>query len=483
MHEPYRAQMFRHALCVYPYRRELNEAGFFPPLGLEFIAAVAKRYTKSIDLIDLRKEARRTVDFLRPETSLVCFSVNWDRDRQFVEEEISSVPSGVLTVVGGRHATECPECWLAAFPNIDVVVRGDGEEAMEEICQGVPLEQIAGVSFRADGQIRHNANRTLGTVRNDLYPDRSLRRGSYVVTAKGVSTGLEIDSIASSRGCPFNCVFCSFNRNPLGEKRRWTARSPESVVAELAETKASIVAFTDDLFTHDMDRVDKICDLILARGIRKKYIVNARLEITRRPDVLRKMERAGFFALLLGVETAHDKTLRSMRKGFDVARVREHFKILRHSRMILHGYFILGCIGESVSDMLQIAPFAHELGLDTLSLSRLRCSPYSGLDELVASSPGYHIASNGKIYSDHCSLDGLRRVRRQIHLQFYTPAQIARIAKKGLQAGSTSFILGILPYLPKIAINLMMYFWRRSKRRSQKRRDQQAMHDLPHKGH
>ena len=474
MHRPTGPATFSHALCVYPYRRELNEVGFWPPLGLEFIAAVVQQYARSLDLVDLRMEPGRTRDFLRPQTDLVCFSVNWDCDRQFLEEELRSVPPGILTVVGGRHATECPDRWLKEFANVDAVVRGDGEEAMEEICRGIPMERITGLSFRRDGRVQHNPNRTLGEAQDDLYPDRSLRRGTYVVTVKGAGTGLKIDSVASSRGCPFNCTFCSFNRNPWGEKRRWTARSPESVVDELAEVEARLVAFTDDLFTHDMDRVDRICDLILARGIRKKYIVNARLEIARRPDVLRKMERAGFFMFLLGVESAHDKTLRSMRKGFDVARIREYFKVLRHSRTILHGYFILGCIGESVADMLAIAPFARELGLDTLGLSGLRHSPHSGLDELVAGSPGYHIAGSGKVYSDHCSLAELRRLRRRIHLQFYTPAQIARIAKKGLQAGMGCFLPGFLPYLPKVARNLMMYFWRRSRRRARKRRARQA---------
>ena len=66
---------------------------------------------------------------------------------------------------------------------------------------------------------------------------------------------------------------------PWGYKRQWSARSPESVAEELARIEAPVVAFTDDLFTFDMDRVDRICDLILARGIRKKYIINARLEI------------------------------------------------------------------------------------------------------------------------------------------------------------------------------------------------------------
>ena len=377
MNRPTGPAVFKHALCVYPYRRELNEAGFWPPLGLEFIAATIQPYAESIDIVDLRKESGRSKDFLRPQTDLVCFSVNWDRDREFLQEEIRSVPPGILTIVGGRHATEIPEQWLAEFPNVTAVVRGDGEEAMDEICRGVPMEQIAGLSFRKDGAVQHNPNRTLGEAQDGLYPDRRLRRNKYVVTIKGASTGLKIDSIASSRGCPFNCTFCSFNRNPWGEKRKWTARSPQSVVDELAEMDALVVGFTDDLFTHDMDRVEKICDLIIERGIKKKYIVNARLEIAKRPDVLRKMERAGFFMLLLGVESAHDKTLKSMRKGFDVAKIRQYFEVLRNSRMLLHGYFILGCIGESIDDMLGIGPFASELGLDTLGLSGLRHTLHS----------------------------------------------------------------------------------------------------------
>ena len=104
--EPVERRSVRHALCVYPYRRELNHAGFFPPLGLEFIAAVVRQHARSLDLIDLRKECDRTRDFLRPETDLVCFSVNWNRDWEFLVEEIRSVPQGTLTIVGGIPARE-----------------------------------------------------------------------------------------------------------------------------------------------------------------------------------------------------------------------------------------------------------------------------------------------------------------------------------------------------------------------------------------
>ena len=87
---------FKHVLCVYPYRRDLRGVGFVPPLGLEYIAAVIEPFARSLDLVDLRKEPGHTTDFLRPETDLVCFSVNWDRDAAFMRDEICSVPPRIL---------------------------------------------------------------------------------------------------------------------------------------------------------------------------------------------------------------------------------------------------------------------------------------------------------------------------------------------------------------------------------------------------
>jgi radical SAM superfamily enzyme YgiQ (UPF0313 family) len=461
---PCSPRMFKHVLCVYPYRRELNHSGFWPPLGLEFIASVLHPHACAIDLIDLRKETGSTKDFLRPETDLVCFSINWDLDPESLRKEILSIPSGILILLGGRHATENPAYWLDSYPNVTAVVRGDGEEATEEFCQWMPFESIAGISFRKDGQIFHNPNRKIGPVRDNLFPNRRLRRYVYEVAIEDIGTGLSIDTLAASRGCPFNCTFCSFSRNPWGEKRPWSARSPESVVEELSQIESNIVGFTDDLFTYDMDRVEQICELILSRGIRKKYIVNARIEIARRPEILRKMERAGFTVLLLGVESAQDKTLRAMRKGFDTTEIRKSFKVLRRSRMFLHGYFILGNIGESVEQMFHIAAFARELGLDTLGLSLLRFSPYSGMKELLARNSNYHTAPNGKIYSNHCSSQGLRQLRRRILREFYTADHLFHLAHKGFQNGAISFLPALLPRLPHIIWRMGLRKYRRVRR-------------------
>ena len=230
------------------------------------------------------------------------------------------------------------------------------------------------------------------------------------------------------------------------------------MVEELDLIKAPFVGFTDELFTHDMDWVDRICDLILARGIRKKYIVNARLEIARRPDVISKMEQAGFALLMLGVESAQDKTLRSMRKGFDTAKIREYFDVLRDRPIILHGYFILGNIGESVREMEQIVPFAHELGLDTMNLCMLHTLPYSGIEDLVAQNPNYHIAPNGKVYSDHCSLKELKRLRGDLFKKFYTKRQMLHIMDKAKRNGFFKHFPQLLIKIPQFAFSIQKLF-------------------------
>lgn len=286
--------VYRHVLCVYPYRVELGRRErFYPPLGLEIIAAVLEPCCKAIDVVDLRRETGRTKDFLRPDTDLVCFSVNWACEGDFVREEIRSVPEHVLTIVGGRHATEDPESWLSDCPNIDVLVRGHGEETIKDIAQGRPLGKTTGVSYRSDGRLVHNPIREYGQVPEQFSPNRRLRRYTYGPDHPHVPAGLTIDTVASSLGCPYNCTFCACNRNPWGGKRAWSGRSPEAVVNELEQIDAQVVGFVDDNFTHDMDRVGRMCDLIVERGIKKKYIIQSRIDVARRPDVLRKMERAG----------------------------------------------------------------------------------------------------------------------------------------------------------------------------------------------
>ena len=275
-----------------------------------------------------------------------------------------------------------------------------------------------------DGQLLRNRPRANVPLDDDLMPARDLRRRSYCLTSKGVSTGIKIDQIAGSRGCPFHCKFCSFAINPWGVKRRWTPRSAESIVREIEQIDADLIFFVDDVFTHQPDRVANICDLLIARRIRKHYIVNARSEIAQRPDVLHKMEQAGFLALLIGVESTQDATLKSMGKGFTIEQIRQRFEVLRKSKMIVNAYFIVGNIGETEEQMLSTASFARSIGVDLIHVSRLRSEPYSGLAEVIGQTPGYHVDGSGFVYSDDYSAQHIANLRKRIDRRFHTPLQV-----------------------------------------------------------
>ena len=261
-----------------------------------------------------------------------------------------------------------------------------------------------------------------------------------MVSLDEFTSDVEIDLMMGSRGCPYNCKFCDFKFNPLGEKRKWSVRTPESVVSEIKTIQADVIGFADDIFTADMDWVERVCDLLISEGIKKKYAINARLELAKRPDVLKKMYKAGFMAFLLGVESAHNKTLASMNKGFTAEKVREYFEVLRKFNFIYHCYFIIGAIGESREEMLDIIKFAHDLGVDTLGLSVLRATKYSPLKDMVGNLSDYHIEEDsGKVYSDMLSVEDLQQIRRDVNASFFTIPVILRILKKMILHGLLTF--------------------------------------------
>jgi radical SAM superfamily enzyme YgiQ (UPF0313 family) len=395
------------------------------------VASAIEDIVKSVKIIDLRYEKQPLASFFEKNTDLALVSYNWDEEEEFIKGIIHSIPKDITIIVGGRHATTHVNELFADIPRIDGIARGDGEEIAREIVQQGISPDIDGLSFRFNGKIVHNKNRKLTPVRSDFYPSRKLRRYKYPVTLDGFTLDTRIDLMLGSRGCPFNCKFCDFKFNPLGEKREWSIRTPESIVSEIKTIEAEVIGFADDIFTADMDWVEKVSDLIIKEGIKKRYFINARLEIAKRPDVLKKMVKAGFMAFLLGIESAQDKTLASMNKGFTTAKIREYFKVLRQFNFIYHCYFIVGNIGETKEEMLEVANFAHELGVDTLGLSVLRAPQYSPLKDMLKGFDDYHLEEgSGKVYSDRISLDELQQIRRNIYASFFTLPVILRLLKK-----------------------------------------------------
>ena len=453
---------FKNALCVYPHREGTPEKKYCIPIGLEYIATVLKGLIKKVTLIDMRFEPDLN-DFIKnDDVDLIGLSINWDYQKEAAINVISGIPARITVIVGGRVATTYAEELFERCPNIDIIVRGDGEEIVQDIASGLSLEEITGISYRKGTEIIHNKTRELYSLSSAIYPDRKMRRNPYRLSLKKVDCGISVDFISTSRGCPYKCKFCTFTNNPLGQKRPWSARSAESVVKELKEVDANFIGVVDDNFAVDMKRVEKICDMIIAGGIKKTFMVNARIEIYKHPEILKKMYKAGFKILLIGIESAQNKTLKSMEKGFDVALAEKALREIGKVDFYVHGFFIVGCIDEDEADMLEIATFAKRLKLDSINLSILRTEKYSPLNDLIANREDYYANSNDLICSKKYPLERLKDIRRHIRRNYYTCSTIFRIAKKVVTSRVVTF--GIAARLAGIIV-VKQVFKKKKKRK------------------
>jgi len=437
--------VYKHALCLHPYFRDSHSGSLglavFPPTGLEYVAASLEPHVERLTLLDLRlpgplRDLDHLKRFIAEEIDLLCISVNWEYQFTEVCELVNSLPHDVLTVVGGKQATDNVEEVFEACPGVDIVVRGEGEEPIAEIATGRSWANIKGVSYRNGAGINHNDKRPLPKVDAYRYPDRTLRSQKYHFNIGGFAMrGEEFDIILTSRGCPHNCKFCTFTLSPWGQKRNYSARSIDSVMEELRQMTAGIVLIADEDFFVNPTRAKAICERIAQEGIRKRFAVQARIEIFKRPDVLEAAVRAGIKMFLFGIESPTDRILEQLDKGFTTDIVRKAFETFRMFPFYYHGYFIYGNLTETDEEMMQIPVFAKELGLDSITYQKLRIEKYSALTDLAANTPGYYVGDDRIVYREGVGRAGLKRISSQITRKFYSPLQLLKIGRKFFRSG------------------------------------------------
>jgi radical SAM superfamily enzyme YgiQ (UPF0313 family) len=204
----------------------------------------------------------------------------------------------------------------------------------------------------------------------------------------------------------------------------------ESVVKEIEGIAAKVILFSDDNFFTDIKRAEEICDLIIKKKIKKRFIAQTRIEIARYPALLEKMVKAGFKVLLIGIESPHNRILSQLNKGFDSDAIRKYFAVLRKYAIYYNGYFIYGNIGETEEEMLYISEFAKEIGVDSITFQKLRIEKFSPLREIAEKTPGCRVTDRGEIYSDAYSHADLKKIGRKIKFSFYTPLRYLKMLWK-----------------------------------------------------
>ena len=303
-------------------------------------------------------------------SDLVCISTITSTAVRAYELADSLRSRGSVVVMGGAHPTFMPE---EALSHADYVVRGEGDETLPELIDslrsGKPqLHSLPGVSFRdGSGGIVHTPPRPLLDAMDSLpTPDFSLVWGWKPANTYPIST---------SRGCPFNCKFCSVIQL-FG--RRYRFRSVESALGEIrhaASVSRATLFFVDDNFTANRDRAKAILRGMIRDGIKTNWSAQVRTDIARDDELLRLMADSGCHTLYIGFESVNPETLKLYEKKQSLGEIIHCIRRVKEHGMHIHGMFVLGADTDSVDTVRSTEDFARSLSIDTIQFMILTPLP------------------------------------------------------------------------------------------------------------
>ena len=381
-------------VLIYPYFRPPRDRSpfRFPPLGLGYISSYLRNHGLSVGLVDCTFESEdsavQTVRDLKPSIiglySMFSMSAPTFRLAGLLRENCD------LLVAGGPLPTIFPEDYLRAF---DVVCVGEGEATMLELAEahlrqgkfsnvkGICIRASLGSNTAGGSIIRTPARPPIRDLDSIPFPARDLFDNDGYREYFRKHFGREETSIITTRGCPFECDFCS---RPIFSNQ-FRARSVKNVVDELeqiAELGYDSVWFSDDCFTLIPSRVLQICRDIVNRGLELKWECLSRVDGFSL-EMAKEMKEAGCERVFFGIESGDEGILREMNKRIDVNQAREAVEAAAKAKLKAAGFFIVGYPGETNSTILRTIRFATKLPLDYVSFSLPYPIPGTGLYDKV----------------------------------------------------------------------------------------------------
>ncbi|MBI5739093.1 MAG: radical SAM protein [Nitrospirae bacterium] len=274
---------------------------------------------------------------------------------------------GIPVAIGGPHSTFLPE---ESLQHVDYVVRGEGEETIVELVEhleaGKPLDSIKGLSFRSNDQIVHNPDRGLMKNLDDApVPD-------YGVVYNWNNL---VVPVATSRGCPFACRFCSVIQM-FG--RQYRHKTIDRIIEEIraaASYKPRHVFFIDDNFAANKKRTKELLRTMIANNIKIQWSAQVRTDITKDVELVELMAKAGCFALYIGFESINPKTLALYNKGQGIEDIENSIRLLKKHSINIHGMFVLGSDTDDIQTIRKTQRFANRLEIESIQFMVLTPLP------------------------------------------------------------------------------------------------------------
>jgi len=332
------------------------------PLALELLAASVPNH--ELRLLDMRIDRdfsilQKELETFAPDVvalTALTTEVYFTRD---VIRQVRRFSNDLFIVIGGHHVTLMSEDFF--MPEVDAIILGEGEvvfpKLIEALSSNREFSRIPSLIFRNDDGEFVNNGRELSSLEMDELPlprrDLTERyRSEYFFLFDKPDS-----SVATGRGCPYRCNFCSVWEFYKGKTRQMSA---SRVVEEVKAVDTSHITFVDDNFLMNYKREDAIADLLQAEGIKMRYSIECRTDsIVRHPELVEKWVDTGLYAVLLGLEGASDKALANVNKKNAVKTNTEAIKILQDNGVIIWGAFLVDPQWEA-DDFKQLRDYVNQ---------------------------------------------------------------------------------------------------------------------------
>lgn len=399
-----------------------------PPLGLAYIAAILRENGYPVKLLDLGIDNRALSPAILEWADIVGISADTPRYPEALSIAKIAKAACKTVVMGGYHVTfldrEALDTGLTDF-----VVRGEGEETFLNLLNvlenGGDLKFVPGISFLDKGTYHRNKDAIPpGNLDEMPFPARDL---IDLKKYKGRMYGLPFTSLITSRGCPYNCYFCSSSK--FGGLK-WRARSAKSIVDEIQhlyqtyEYKA--FAFMDDNFTLNPQRVFEFADELEKRGLKDiRWWCFSRVDIlVKNENMIKRMAEVGAYMVFLGLESNNEAILQSYNKHIENDQQQRATELLRKYGIKIHGSYIIGDIEETEAMVKNTINWAKQINAKTTQFSIL--TPYPG-------TALYHdVEKENRFLHQYWQwYDGLHPV---IKLDVMSPKQVSNLLIKAYQS-------------------------------------------------
>jgi len=282
-----------------------------------------------------------------------------------------------LIVFAGPYATVVSEK-VASSPGIGAVIRGEMESPLRELCRGVPMSEIKGLTWKnGEGTVSNPDADKLEDLDALPWASRIIRRDLPLLRYRIPYLNYPYISIFSGRGCPSHCTYCLWPQTVAGH--RYRKRNIADVAAEMiwihnALPQIKEIQIEDDTFTCERDRVLELCDALEGKGITWSCCSRHDLPV----EILARMKKAGARNLVVGFESGNDEILKKIRKGVNTGQAKRFMEDCRQVGLRVHGCFVFGLPGESRETMRQTLGYALELRPNTVQFAI--AAAYEGTD-------------------------------------------------------------------------------------------------------